>query len=262
MTALLLQGMIFMFVFMSILWVVHLRLRNAAIVDVGWAAGLAFLAILYAFQADGWALRKILIAILVGFWGFRLAVHLLFDRVLGIEEEGRYRELRNRWKSNLPTKFFSFFQFQALLDVLLSVPFLLIAMNPSSRFGIWEFAGIALWLIAFTGETIADRQLKQFKNDPHNKGAVCQVGLWRYSRHPNYFFEWLIWVSYALIAISAPYGWIALFAPVLMLYFLFKITGIPATEAQAVRSRGNAYREYQRSTSVFVPWLPGKARSV
>jgi steroid 5-alpha reductase family enzyme len=259
MTSLLLQGMLLMFIVMSVLWVIHLRLRNAAVVDVGWAAGLALLAIFYSFYGDGWALRRMLLAIVVGLWGFRLAIHLLMDRVWGKPEEGRYQEIRNRWKSNVPAKFFLFFQFQALLDVLLSVPFLLVAMNASTRFSFFEFAGLALWLIAFTGEAVADRQLKEFKKNSANRGAVCNAGLWKYSRHPNYFFEWLIWVAYTLIALSAPYGLVAIFAPVLMLYFLFKITGIPATEAQAVRTRGDAYREYQRSTSSFVPWFPKKA---
>ena len=118
-----------------------------------------------------------------------------------------------------------------------------------------EWVGIALWLFAVAGESLADYQLKQFKADSANHGQVCQIGLWHYSRHPNYFFEWLIWVAWFIFALGSPYGWMAVVCPLLMLYFLFKVTGIPATEAQALRTRGEEYRRYQQTTSVFVPWF-------
>ena len=104
-------------------------------------------------------------------------------------------------------------------------------------------------------EALADAQMKRFKAAPANRGQVCQVGLWRFSRHPNYFFEALIWVGFALFALGSPHGWIALSCPVLMLYFLLKVTGIPLTEEYAVKSKGAAYREYQRTTSAFIPWF-------
>jgi steroid 5-alpha reductase family enzyme len=103
---------------------------------------------------------------------------------------------------------------------------------------------------------VADSQLQSFKSNPANRSATCRVGLWRYSRHPNYFFEWLIWVAFAVFAMGSPYGYVAAFAPLLMLFFLFRVTGIPATEAQALRSKGDDYRQYQRTTSAFVPWFP------
>ena len=249
------QGLLLTAGLMSVLWLIHLRIGNAAIVDAGWAAGLALLAVLYALQGDGFPERRLAIAIVASLWGFRLAVHLLIDRVIGQPEEGRYQELRRRWKTHLSAKFFVFFQFQALLDVLLSAPFLLIALNPRPAFSALEYAGMALWTVAFSGEVLADRQLRRFKADARNRGQVCRSGLWNYSRHPNYFFEWLIWVSFFLMALPAPYGWIAAVSPALILFFLFRITGIPATEAQAVRSRGDLYREYQRTTSAFVPWF-------
>jgi len=253
---LLLQGLLLMAGLMAVLWLIHLRIGNAAIVDAGWAAGLALLAILYAFQGDGLPERRVAIAIVASLWGFRLALHLLIDRVIGQSEEGRYRELREQWKTHLPAKFFVFFQFQALLDVLLSVPFLLVALNPAPEISGVEIAGAALWCLAFAGEALADRQLRRFKADPGNRGRVCRTGLWNYSRHPNYFFEWLIWVAFFLMALPAMYGWISAISPILILLFLFRITGIPATEAQAIRSRGELYREYQRTTSAFFPWFP------
>ncbi len=129
-------------------------------------------------------------------------------------------------------------------------------LNARPEIGIMEFGGAAIWLIAVIGESTADYQLKKFKADPANKGKICDRGLWYYSRHPNYFFEWLIWVAYFLFAAGAPGGWITIYCPLLMLLFLTKITGIPPTEAQSLKSRGDAYRDYQRRTSAFVPWFP------
>ena len=239
--------------FMAALWIVHLRLKNAAIVDVGWAAGLPILAIWYAWSFDA-GIRGWMLAAMVALWGGRLATHLLVDRVIGQPEEGRYRELRARWKTGLGWKFFVFFQAQALLDVLLSLPFLLVARNGGAP-GLVGWFAVGVWVIAMSSEALADAQLARFKRDPANRGRVCEVGLWRYSRHPNYFFEWLVWVAYALYATTASYGWAGWMSPALMLFFLFRVTGIPETEAQAVRSRGDAYRRYQRTTSSFVPWF-------
>jgi steroid 5-alpha reductase family enzyme len=200
--------------------------------------------------------RALLIAAMAALWGLRLAIFLLLTRVIGHPEEGRYVQLRREWGGNLPLKFLLFFQFQALLAVLLSTPFLLAALNPRPRLSALECAGAALWLIAWTAEFLADSQLQSFKSNPANRGVTCRVGLWRYSRHPNYFFEWLIWVAFAVFAMGSPYGYLAVFAPLLMLFFLFRVTGIPATEAQALRSKGDDYRRYQQTTSAFVLWFP------
>ena len=241
---------------MLVLWLIHLPLRNAGIVDAGWAGGLALLAVLYAVLAGGYPVRARWIAAMAVLWGLRLAFYLLFTRVIGHPEEGRYLQLRRDWGGNLPLKFLLFFQFQALLCILLSTPFLLAALNQQPQLSAFEYAGSALWLVAWIGEFAADLQLQRFKSNPANRGATCRLGLWRYSRHPNYFFEWLIWVAFALFALGSPYGYLAVFAPMLMLFFLFRLTGIPATEAQALRSKGEDYRQYQRTTSAFVPWFP------
>jgi steroid 5-alpha reductase family enzyme len=239
---------------MAVLWVIHLALRNAAIVDAGWAAGLPIIAVFATWRLGGGP-RAWLLAAMVTVWGGRLSAYLLRTRVVGQAEEGRYVELRRSWKTRLPAKFFVFFQAQAVLDLVLAVPFLIVAVDrrPISA----PLLGAALlWTAALAGEALADRQLDRFKHDPANRGAVCAVGLWRYSRHPNYFCEWLIWVAYALYATSSPWGWVSWLSPALILFFLLRFTGIPATEAQALRSRGEAYRAYQRRTSAFVPWFP------
>lgn len=243
---------------MLVLWTVHLLIKNAAIVDVGWAAGLALLAIYYAYAGPGYSARRYAIATMAGVWGFRLATYLLFARVIGHPEEGRYVELRKDWKTNLPLRFFFFFEFQALLDVVLSLPFLLACLDARAPLGATEKIGGAIWIVGILGEALADAQLNRFKKYPANKGKLCQAGLWNYSRHPNYFFEWLVWVGYATFAIASPWGWLGLLSPALILYFLLGVTGIPATEEQALRSRGELYREYQRTTSAFIPRFPKK----
>ncbi|HTB15754.1 MAG TPA: DUF1295 domain-containing protein [Bryobacteraceae bacterium] len=250
------QGTAIVAVLMFILWLLHFPLRSAAIVDVGWALGLALLALFYAAHAVGYWRRVAFLGPMALAWGLRLAFYLLFTRVSGQPEEGRYAELRRKWGSNTGWKFLLFFEFQALLCGVLSLPFLVAMHDPAKGWAEFEELGLGIWMIAFLGETIADAQLARFKRDPKNKARVCNVGLWRYSRHPNYFFEFLIWVSFAVIALPAQYGYLALVSPALMLFFLFRVSGIPATEEQALRSTGEAYRKYQRSTSVFVPWFP------
>ena len=241
---------------MLILWLIHLPMKNAAIVDAGWAGGLALLAVLYAAFGGGYPVRAWMIATMASVWGLRLGLYLMMTRVIGHPEEGRYQELRRQWKTGITLKFLGFFEFQALLCVVLSAPFLLASVNTTASLSWLEFAAAALWLLAMTGEILADARLSRFKSIPANRGKLCAVGLWRYSRHPNYFFESLIWMSYAFFALASPWGWIGLLSPVLILYFLLKVTGIPATEAQALRSKGDAYRRYQQTTSMFIPWFP------
>ncbi len=243
---------------MLLLWIIHLLIRNAAIVDVGWAAGLGLLAGYYAHAGPGYAARKYLIAAMAGIWSVRLASYLLFARVIGHPEEGRYVQLRQEWKTRLPLRFFFFFEFQALLDLVLSLPFLLACLDTRASLGITEKAGAVIWLTGIVGEAVADAQLNAFKKNPANKGKTCRAGLWNYSRHPNFFFEWTIWVGYAVFCMASPWGALGLVSPALILYFLLRLTGIPATEAQALRSRGDEYRQYQRTTSAFIPWFHKK----
>lgn len=233
--------------------------RDASVVDAGWGFGLAVLAALYTLLGEGDPAHRILIGILAGLTGLKVGSYILVARVIGKSEDGRYQTLRAKWGARANRRFFLFFQAQAFLDVLLSVPFLLAAFNASLGLEPLEYAGLTLWILATAGETLADRQLTRFRARPESKGMVCRDGLWRYSRHPNYFFQILTWLAFALLALAAPYGWIGLVAPLVITYSILFVTGIPPTEAQALRSRGEAYREYQRTTSPLVPWFPRKA---
>ncbi len=224
---------------MTLGWRWQRRHSNIGIVDALWAAG-AF-----------WP--RLLLALLGGLWGLRLAAHL-WKRVRGEAEDGRYRQLRARWQSD-QRKIFLFFQFQAALIILFALPFVAVAHNPVVAMP-WLSVGAVIWLGSVSGETIADRQLARFRADPAHHGKTCRDGLWRYSRHPNYFFEWLHWFAYVALAIGSPMWWLALLGPIVMFVFLRFISGIPYTEAQALRTRGDDYRAYQRETPMLFPWFP------
>ncbi len=243
-------------VIMIIAWVVQLRTKDAGIVDAAWAGCLGAAAIFAGITGAGDPVRCALIGVIGGVWGARLAVHLLIDRVLTGPEDGRYQMMREKLGGRINPVLFFFFQAQAAIVVILSVPFLIACADARPAPDGWDFAGSGLWIIGITGEFLADRQLKRFKARRDSEGRVCNVGLWRYSRHPNYFFEWLMWCAYAIIAFPASWGWVALSGPALILFFVLKVTGIPPTEARALRSRGDAYRRYQQSTSAFFPWFP------
>jgi len=235
-------------------WLVSIRIANASYVDVAWALGIAGTAVAYALLAEGSTLHRVLVAGLGTIWGVRLGTYLL-SRLAGKEEDGRYQDLRKRWAPHVNRSFFVFFQAQALFVVVFSLPFAFVAADEGEMTWL-AWAGAALALGAIAGEMTADTQLAVWKGDPANKGKTARNGLWGWSRHPNYFFEWLHWVAWAVIAFSSPYGWVAIVVPVFLIVLLFKVTGIPETEAQSIRSRGDDYRRYQDEVSVFVPLPP------
>jgi len=237
------------------LWLLHLRLRNAAVVDVGWSVAIGLQALVAGLLGPGDPTRRWIVAAVGMLWSARLASHLAM-RVASEPEDARYAEIRARWGGNLVLKFLAFFLFQGILATVLAGPFFLAAADPSPNLHPFLLAGVALAAVAVLGEGIADAQLRRFKADPANRGMVCRVGLWGWSRHPNYFFDWLIWCAFVLLALGSPWGWVTVVSPALMLYFLLRVTGIPATEAHAIRSRGEAYARYQREVSAFVPLPP------
>lgn len=245
------------------LYLVARRIDNYGIVDIAWSYAFGALATFYALAGPGWPVRRALIATMAVLWSVRLGTHLAI-RVIGHHpaEDGRYQQLRKDWAGNFTAKMAGFFQMQAGSVVLLGAGFLVVCLNPSPALHPLEFAGTALWLVAISGEALADAQLAAFKRHASNQGKVCDVGLWHFSRHPNYFFEWLIWVAYFVFALGSAWGWVALIGPASILYLLLRVTGIPMTEEQSIRSRGDVYRRYQQTTSAFVPWPPKRRPAV
>lgn len=247
-------------VLLSILFLHELLKGDASIVDVGWSLGVGCLALYFAAFGGGDWERRVLAGVLGGIWAFRLAVYLFLNRVWGREEDGRYRRMRGAMGRWAHLGFFAFFQVQAFWAALFALPLLAISFIDRGGLVVWDCVGVVIWLIAVGGEALSDHQLARFRANPANKGRTCREGLWRYSRHPNYFFEWVHWFAYVAIAAGTGWWWVTLLGPALMLLFLFKVTGIPHTEKQALASRGDDYRRYQQTTSVFIPWFPKEDR--
>lgn len=244
------------------LWFVAVRTGNAGVVDVGWAYSLGALVLWYGLMTDGDLGRRILLMVLAGLWALRLGTHITL-RYLREEEDGRYQMLRKHWGDAANAHFLWFFQAQALANVVLTAPILLLMLNTQGL--MWADAlGAGLILFAVVMERVADNQLAAWRRNPANVGKTCRKGLWQYSRHPNYFFEWLHWVGYPLIGLSLlgtalAWWWpLTLLGPAAMLWILLRATGIPYTEMQAVKSRED-YRAYQQEVSPFIPWPPRTA---
>ncbi|HSD88353.1 MAG TPA: DUF1295 domain-containing protein [Kofleriaceae bacterium] len=242
------------------LWLIAQRTKNAGIVDVGWAATFTGTVVVFAVQPLTPRGDWLPIAIIVVAWSVRLSGYLVSRGAATGPEEGRYVELRRRWADRASRRFFVFFQAQAALTAVLSSAFVVPFVATPWDGGAVRIAGAALSVIGVIGETVADAQLARFRRKA-NQGTVCDVGLWAYSRHPNYFFEWCVWVGYAAYGIAFwPYGAIALIPQALLLGSILFVTGIPPTEAQSIRSRSDAYRAYQQRVSKFVPLPPKRSQ--
>ena len=242
-------------VLLVIVWIVQLFTRDASPVDVAWSASLGVIAFEYALLGDAPVIARVLMAALALVWSGRLAGYLA-QRMRGAPEDSRYAALRESYGAKADLFLLGFFLLQAVIAAVLSIPFLVLAYIPEAP-SVWvALLAIGVWLVSVVGEGTADAQLNRFKQQPGNKGKVCAEGLWRYSRHPNYFFESLHWVSYVVLAIGAPYWWATLGSPVLMALLLLKVSGVPTIESKGPSSKRQGQEEYERRTSMFIPWPP------
>jgi steroid 5-alpha reductase family enzyme len=240
-----------------VLWLVQQRTRNAGIVDVGWALSFALVAALLAWHPASPVAAWGPLAAIVAIWSLRLGGYLIARGAARSPEEGRYVHLRKRWAPNPSPRFFVFFQAQAALTGILSTAFVVPFVATPWDTGWLRALGGAIAIAGIAGEALADAQLARWKRDPAHRGQVCDAGLWAYSRHPNYFFEWCVWLGYAVYGLAFwPYGTVALAGQAIILTSILGVTGIPPTETQAIRSKGDAYRAYQRRVSRFVPLPP------
>jgi steroid 5-alpha reductase family enzyme len=248
---------------MALAWVVQQRTGNSGWVDTIWTYSIGLVAAISALWPldQGLSARKWLVAALVLLWAVRLGTHIAF-RTMGGTDDPRYAVYAQEWGPAAPRRMFAFLQAQAFASMPLVFAVFLAAHAPRTPLGIQDYLGAAIALAAIGGEALADEQLRRFKIHPINTGRVCDVGLWRWSRHPNYFFEWFGWLAYPVIALSPayPWGWASIAAPAIMYWILVHVTGIPPLEAQMLRSRGDRYRAYQARTSAFFP-LPPRGKS-
>jgi steroid 5-alpha reductase family enzyme len=241
-------------------WAVQQRTGNSGWVDTIWTFSLGLVgagAALWPIAGAAPNARQWLVAALVVIWSLRLGIHIAI-RTSGISDDPRYASFAKAWGLNAPRRMFIFLQNQALGTIPLAFAIFVAARFPSDALRPQDFIGALILLIGIAGEALADAQLKRFREDPANMGRVCDAGLWRWSRHPNYFFEWFGWLAYPVIGLSVDYPWglATLFAPIFMYWILVHLTGIPPLEEQMLRSRGERYRDYQLRTSRFFPLPP------
>jgi len=236
-----------------LLWLVSLPLRDASIVDIFWGLGFVAVAWLSSTLAGFPGYRSLLVAALATIWGVRLSGYLAW-RNIGHTEDRRYREMRARWGGRFPVvSLFTVFWLQALILWIVAFPLQTAAASEISL-NLIDLAGVALWLIGLIFETVGDAQLARFKADPANAGRVLQSGLWRYTRHPNYFGDFLVWWGFYLVA-AAGGAWWTVFSPLLMSVLLMKVSGVALLE-RSIAERRPEYRDYIERTNAFFPWPP------
>lgn len=244
---------------MSAAWFLQQRTGNSGWVDVSWSLGVGTVACLLTVWPlqPGWPhWRQLAVAVLILAWGLRLGLHIA-RRTQAVADDPRYRDLIVQWGADAPRRMFWFLQSQAAVGAVLVLSVALAAQNPNPDVRLQDLLAGVVLVGALIGEGVADRQLARFKRATENRGAICDVGLWSLSRHPNYFFEWLGWLSYPIAAIDMAghniWGPLALAAPACMYWILVHVSGIPPLEQHMLRARGEAYRAYQRRTRPFLP---------
>jgi steroid 5-alpha reductase family enzyme len=243
---------------MSLLWLLSLRLKDASIVDPFWGGGFVIANWLYfSLTDDGFNGRQWLLTLLVTIWGLRLSFYLL-RRNLGKGEDFRYQTWREEeggrwwWRS-----FFKVFLLQGAIMWIISAPLLAAHISPTPNRLIWlDFLAVGVWAVGFFFEAVGDYQLARFKADPAHKGKLLTSGVWRYTRHPNYFGDAAQWWAYYLFALAAG-GWFTIFSPLLMTYFLRYVSGVTMLE-KSLKPNKPGYDDYGRVTNAFIPWFPKK----
>lgn len=241
---------------MTILWMISLILKDSSIVDIFWGAGFVILSAVYFGLSDGFIGRQILLMTLVAIWGLRLSIYIGI-RNIGKEEDFRYRKWREEegrswwWKS-----YFRVFLLQGALMLIIAAPLLAAHYAPRpQQLTALDLLGAAVWLIGFIFEAGGDWQLSRFKKNAENKGKVLDKGFWRYTRHPNYFGDAAQWWGFFLIALSVPFGFATIFAPVIMTLLLLRVSGVALLEKTLTQTKPQ-YREYIENTPAFFPWFP------
>ena len=258
MTTLFFQASSIILILVTLLWIWSVFIKNVSIVDIFWGLGFVVVNTFYVFMSGELNARKIVILTLVCIWGFRLSIYLAI-RNIGKGEDFRYQEFRQNYGSKRYW-WFSYFQtflLQGILIMIISLPLLGINYNNSNgNLEILDYLGIIIWIIGFTFETVGDFQLSNFKRDPKNKGKILHTGLWKYTRHPNYFGDSAVWWAYGIFSIAAGSYWQAIGA-VIMTLLILKISGVSLLE-KTLKETKPQYKEYIQKTSSFIPWFPKK----
>ncbi len=235
--------------------VAHIKKDNS-IVDIAWGFGFMLIAWFSLFRTHIFLARHILITVLITLWAFRLSGYLLI-RNWGKKEDIRYSNMKKNWGSLTPIySFFIVFMLQGVLILIIGYPILVINSSSNAGLTLFDYIGTALWIVGFLFETIGDWQLFIFLKNPANRGKIMTQGLWRYTRHPNYFGETVIWWGVWLIALTVPYGLSAIISPITITYLLLYVSGVPLAERYLQQLEG--FDSYQSQTSIFIPWFVKK----
>ena len=245
--------------YMTAWYIIAIVRKDNSVADIAWGLGFVLVA-LFTFPWAGPHFEALIATPLVLVWGLRLALHILLrNRKRG--EDPRYAEWRKKWgRAFLWRSYLHVFLLQGLFLLIIASPIILINLHPvgpvlteNGSWGTW-FWGLLFWFVGFIFESVGDAQLARFKKDPANKGKIMDRGLWRFTRHPNYFGESLMWWGIFLIALDVPYGWTTIVSPVLITCLLIKVSGIPLLERRYADNPD--FRDYARRTSAFIPWFP------
>lgn len=252
------QATVLIWLLLTLIWVWSVIIKNVSIVDIFWGVGFVIANVVYVWMSESLNPRKILMLILVSIWGLRLAIYLAF-RNIGKGEDFRYQEFRRTYGEGRYwwLSYFQTFLLQGILMMMISLPLLGISLSEDSgALNLLDYFGILLWLIGFTFEAVSDFQLSRFKKNANNKGKVLNTGLWKYSRHPNYFGDSVVWCSYAVFSIAAGSYW-HIIGSVIMILLIIKVSGVSLLE-KTLKNTKPQYQEYIYKTSSFFPWFPKK----
>lgn len=234
-------------------WALQRMGGSSGWIDTVWSASVGLGGVVAVLLADGNGARRVAVLALVVVWSLRLASHIGL-RTRGAAEDPRYAKLIEQWGSKASVRLFLFLQIQAVAAFVLVLAVYLAASNPHAFPGPVDVIAVIIAIGALAGEGSADAQLSRFRKSPAAKTGVCEAGLWRYSRHPNYFFEWLFWCSFPLLAVHAQgWSWASVLAPVMMYWLLVHVSGIPPLEEHMLKSRGEAFRALQNRVNAFFP---------
>jgi steroid 5-alpha reductase family enzyme len=256
MTELLIQSAIFVFIYFFIFFIVAQVIKNNSIVDMGWGAGFVLLALYNLIVSGAVVERNMIITVLVAIWGLRLAYYIV-RRNWGKPEDFRYAKWRREWGRWLvPRAFFQVFMLQGVMMLIIGYPIILANANPQPGLNFSDYLGVLVWVTGFFFESVGDKQMAEFKKDPANKGQIIKTGLWKYSRHPNYFGEATMWWGIFLLVLSVPLGWSGIISPLTITVLLIFVSGVPMLEKKY--KDNPEFQKYARVTSKFFPWFPKK----
>jgi steroid 5-alpha reductase family enzyme len=244
------------FIFMNILFVLALQQKDNSVADIGWGIGFILIAFYTFFKSGLFLQRHMLITIMTLTWGTRLATHI-YMRNKGKGEDPRYKKWRQMWGNQFIWRsYLQVFMLQGIIMLIIATPIIIVNSSTTVGLTFFDLLGFSIWMIGLFFESVADWQLYLFLQDPTKRGQIMMKGLWRYSRHPNYFGEVMIWWGMFVIALNVPGGWISIISPITISYILLFVSGIPLAEKQM---QGLAqFAQYERKTSIFIPWFTKK----